>query len=121
MPKKLSERTFHLMLVAFLLGLFLGLSASFRLSANEPAHRYLDYFHQVYNHILTEYVDTPVTKDLFFGAINGMMKGLNDPYSRFMDEKAFKEFREDITGDFIGVGIEITVKDGEIVVISPIE
>lgn len=121
MLKKISERKLHLMLISFFLGLFIGLSASFRLSADEPAHRYLDYFHQVYNYILTEYVDTPVTKDIFYGAINGMMKALNDPYSRFMDEKAFKEFKEDITGDFIGVGVEITVKDGEIVVISPIE
>lgn len=121
MLKKFSERKFHLVLIAFLLGLFIGINTSFRLSADEPAHRYLDHFHQVYNYILTEYVDTPVTKDIFYGAINGMMKSLNDPYSRFLDEKSFKEFKEDISGDFIGVGVEITVKDGEIVVISPIE
>jgi len=121
MGRKFSERKFHLVLVSFLLGLFLGISASFRLSADEPAHRYLDYFHQVYNYILTEYVDEPQNSELFYGAIRGMIKGLDDPYSRFLDEKDFKSFKEDISGDFIGVGIEITVKDGNIVVISPIE
>ncbi len=121
MGKKISERKFHLVLVSFLLGLFLGISVSFRLSADEPAHRYLDYFHQVYNYILTEYVEEPKNQDLFYGAIRGMIKGLDDPYSRFLDENDFKSFKEDISGDFIGVGIEITVKDGNIVVISPIE
>ena len=121
MFKKITERKFHMVLVAFLLGLFVGINASFKLSATEPAHKYLDQFHQVYNYILSEHVQAPINKDLFYGAISGMLKALDDPYSRFLDENAFKSFKEDISGDFIGVGIEITMQDGEIVVISPIE
>lgn len=121
MKKFISERKLHLLVLSFFLGLFLGISLSIRLSADEPAHRYLDYFHQVYNYIVTDYVETPENKKLFYGAIRGMIRALDDPYSRFLDEKDFRSFREDITGDFFGVGIEVTMKNGNMVVISPIE
>lgn len=121
MLKKMKERRLHIIVATFLLGLFIGVNLSYTLSANEPAHQYLDYFHQVYHYIRTDYVDERNNKDIFYGAIRGMMKALDDPYSRFLDEKSFREFKENISGDFVGVGIEITVKDGEVVVISPIE
>jgi len=121
MFKKLKERRLHLIIIAFLIGMFAGINLSNSLSANEPAHRYLDYFHQVYHYIISDYVDEVGNKEIFYGAIRGMMKALHDPYSRFLDENDFNEFKEDITGDFVGVGIEISARDGEIVLISPIE
>ena len=121
MFKKMKERRAHFLVLAFLTGLFIGINVSFLSSATEPAHRYLDYFHRVYQLILTEYVDEVSPKELFFGAIRGMMGALNDPFSRFLDEKSFDELKEMTTGKFQGVGIEITVDDGRVVVVTPID
>ncbi len=121
MFKKLKERNFHLLLTVFFLGLFLGVNASYLASAREPAHKYLDYFHRVYQILRNEYVEVPETKKLFYGAIRGMIGAMEDPFSRFLDEKALSQLKEMTTGKFVGVGIEITVRDGEVVVISPID
>ncbi|HNW28269.1 MAG TPA: S41 family peptidase [Spirochaetota bacterium] len=121
MFKKIKERRFHLLVLAFLTGLFIGINVSFLSSATEPAHKYLDYFHRVYQLILTEYVDEASPKDMFYGAIRGMINSLNDPFSRFLDEKSFEELKEMTTGKFQGVGIEITIQDGQVVVVTPID
>lgn len=121
MIKKIKERKLHVLMIAFFLGLFLGVNLSFKAKADEPAHTYLDYFHQVYQIIISEYVDSVETKNIFHGAIRGMIQSLNDPFSRFLNEDDFAELKEETTGKFVGIGIEITLKDNEIVVISPIE
>ncbi|HOP63786.1 MAG TPA: S41 family peptidase [Spirochaetota bacterium] len=121
MFKKLSERRIHLVVLAFSTGLFLGINFSFAAKAGEPAHKYLEYFHRVYQMISTEYVDEPDNKKLFYGAIKGMIQSLGDPFTRFLDKKATSELQEMTTGKFVGIGVEIAVKDGEIVVVSPID
>jgi carboxyl-terminal processing protease len=121
MFKSIKERGFHLLFLAFLIGLFIGVNFSMHVRADEPAHTYLDYFHQVYQLIRSDYVDKTDTKKVFYGAIRGMIQALNDPYSRFLDEDSYAELREETTGKFVGVGVEITSRDGDIVVISPIE
>jgi len=88
MLKRIRERNIHLLVLAFMTGLFLGLTLSYRASAAEGAHRYLDYFHNVYQIILGEYVESTSNQKLFYGAIDGMIRSLDDPYSRFLDEKA---------------------------------
>ena len=50
-----------------------------------------------------------------------MINSLNDPFSRFLDEKSFEELKEMTTGKFQGVGIEITIEDGQVVVVTPID
>ncbi len=121
MLKKIKERNFHFLLFAFLFGLFIGVNFSFSAKAGESTHKYLDYFHQVYQIISSEYVDGANNKDLFYGAIQGMIKSLNDPFSRFLDEDSYGELNEMTTGKFVGVGVEISIRDGEVVVITPIE
>ncbi|HDP80411.1 MAG TPA: S41 family peptidase [Spirochaetes bacterium] len=121
MFKNIRERKLHLFIFTFLLGLFLGVHLSVKLSAQVPAYTYLDYFHQVYQLISAEYVDEIAPKDVFYGAISGMIKSLKDPFSRFLDEEAFSELKEETTGKFVGVGVEITTRNGEIIVISPID
>jgi len=120
MMKKIRERRLHFMIFSFLLGIFAGINLTYTLVAQEPAHKYLDYFHRVYQLIKTEYVDEPDTKDVFFGAIDGMVRSLKDPFSRFLDKDAFAELKEETSGNFVGVGIEITIKDGQVTVIAPI-
>jgi carboxyl-terminal processing protease len=122
MIKRIKELKIHLAIITFLFGLFFGINISGTSSAEEePAHRYLDYFHQVYQTIKTNFVEVPNNKNIFYGAIRGMISSLNDPYSRFLDEDAYSALKEDTTGEFVGIGVEVTIKDGEIVVISPIE
>ncbi len=121
MFKRIKEIKIHLLIITFIVGIFFGLNLSGQSKAEEPVHKYLDYFHEVYQAITTSYVEVPDNKEMFYGAIRGMINSLNDPYSRFLDESAFNVLKEETTGKFVGVGIEITIRDGEIVVISPIE
>ncbi len=121
MFKKIKERGVHLIILAFATGTFLGMNISLTASVDEPAHRYLDYFHKVYQIIKSEAVDLPSNKELFYGAIKGMIGALDDPFSRFLDEKAAEDLNEMTTGKFVGVGIEITMRDEEVVVITPMD
>jgi carboxyl-terminal processing protease len=121
MFNKPSERKTHLLVLAFATGLFLGITFSFIATAGEPAHKFLDFFHQTFRIITSEYVDEPDNKKLFYGAIKGMIDSLGDPFTRFLDEEANSELQEMTSGKFVGIGVEIAVKNGEIVVVSPIE
>lgn len=58
---------------------------------------------------------------MVWGAIQGLVKSLDDPYSTFFPPKESKEFQEEMQGNFEGVGMEIGVKNGIITVISPIK
>ncbi|MDR2853005.1 MAG: S41 family peptidase [Burkholderiaceae bacterium] len=80
----------------------------------------LQQFAAVFGVIKSDYVDPVDEKKLIKDAISGMVAGL-DPHSQYFDTKAYKEFREDTSGRFVGVGIEITQEDGLIKIVSPIE
>ena len=70
--------------------------------------------------IQTDYVDVVKPKDVIYGALKGMLSAL-DAHSQFMDPDTFNELKIDTEGKFGGLGIEITVKDGLLTVITPIE
>ncbi len=74
----------------------------------------------VFSMIKSDYVEPVDEKKLITDAISGMVTAL-DPHSAFYDKKAWKEFREGTSGSFVGVGIEITMEDGLVKVVSPIE
>ncbi|AGX86888.1 S41 family peptidase [Candidatus Symbiobacter mobilis] len=74
----------------------------------------------VFSMIKSNYVDPVDDKKLISDAIAGMVSGL-DPHSTYLDKKALKDFNEGTSGRFVGVGIEISMEDGLIKVISPIE
>ena len=74
----------------------------------------------VFSMIKSDYVEPTDEKKLITDAISGMVTGL-DPHSAYYDKKAWKEFREGTSGSFVGVGIEITMEDGLVKVVSPIE
>lgn len=59
--------------------------------------------------------------ELIYGAIEGMLKSLDDPYTRFMRPTGYKDMQEETTGTFAGVGIIITNKEDNLMVVSPIE
>jgi carboxyl-terminal processing protease len=66
------------------------------------------------------YVEEVPMKDLIYGAINGMLSSL-DPHSSFMPPDVYKEMKIDTLGEFGGLGIEITIRDHALIIVSPIE
>ncbi len=70
--------------------------------------------------IQEDYVDETKPKDLIYGALKGMLASL-DPHSQFLDPENYNELKVDTQGRFGGLGIEITIKDGLLTVITPIE
>ena len=74
----------------------------------------------VFGIVKSDYVEAVDEKKLISDAIGGMVAGL-DPHSQYFDKKSFKELREGTTGRFVGVGIEITMEDSLVKVVSPIE
>ena len=80
----------------------------------------IELFTDVLAIVKKSYVEEVDTKKLIYGAINGMLASL-DPHSSFMPPESYKEMKIDTKGQFGGLGIEISMKDGMLTVISPIE
>ena len=96
---------------------------SFNLTAvakNKETYEYLDLFGQIFDRVREEYVDEVTDEELIEKAIDGMLTGL-DPHSGYMNEEVWKEMQMDTSGKFGGLGIEITMEEGFVKVISPIE
>ena len=80
----------------------------------------LQLFTKVLNLVQQYYVEDVDTKKLIYGGIKGMLKEL-DPHTNFLPPDIYKEFESETSGEFGGLGIEITLKKGVLTVISPIE
>ena len=89
-------------------------------SNDEEKYKYLDLFGQVFDRVRSAYVDEVSDKELIEKAIDGMLSGL-DPHSGYMNEEIWQEMQMDTKGKFGGLGIEITMEEGFVKVISPIE
>lgn len=77
-------------------------------------------FSEVFGRIKSDYVEPVTDKKLITEAINGMLSGL-DPHSAYLDAEGFKELQVGTQGEFGGLGIEVSMEDGLVKVISPIE
>jgi carboxyl-terminal processing protease len=80
----------------------------------------LDLFGYVFDQVKKEYVEEVQDKEIIESAINGMLTSL-DPHSGYLNEKAFNEMKMQTKGEFGGLGIEVTMDNGLIKVISPID
>lgn len=80
----------------------------------------IELFTDVLAIVKKSYVEEVDTKKLIYGAINGMLTAL-DPHSSFMPPDTYKELKTETKGEFGGLGIEISIKEGILTVISPIE
>jgi carboxyl-terminal processing protease len=110
-----------LILMVFFLGITIGLVRSHKVSAlSNNMYEDLKVFTDVIGLLQKEYVEETNSKDLVNGAIKGMLETL-DPHSAFMPPQMYKEMQEETKGRFEGLGLEITVKDGVLTVVSPIE
>lgn len=89
-------------------------------SKNKETYEYLDLFGQIFDRVRSQYVDNVTDEELIEKAIDGMLTGL-DPHSGYMDEEVWEEMQMDTQGKFGGLGIEITMEEGFVKVISPID
>jgi carboxyl-terminal processing protease len=83
-------------------------------------YQQLDLFGQVFERVRADYVDKIPDKQLIEAAINGMLSSL-DPHSNYMDAKSFSDMEVQVRGEFGGLGIEVTMVNGVIKVVSPID
>jgi carboxyl-terminal processing protease len=109
--------------------LLVGLSAIFvwdrlaieRVSAeDQTVYENLQIFSDVLDIVQENYVQEVESEELIEGAISGMLRTL-DPHSSYLDPDAYKELQVETKGSFGGIGIEITVRDGVLTVVSPLE
>lgn len=79
-------------------------------------------FWEVWDKLKANYVDSDKIQDkeLFYGAIRGMVASVGDPYTVFMNPVITKEFNDDLAGTFEGIGAEIGIKGGILTIISPL-
>jgi carboxyl-terminal processing protease len=84
------------------------------------ADRQLGLFVGVFERVRAEYVEKPDDGKLIESAINGMLAGL-DPHSSYLDPRSFRDMQVQTRGEFGGLGIEVTMQDGLVKVVAPID
>lgn len=89
-------------------------------AAVADTYRQLNLFGDVFERVRADYVEKPDDSKLIESAINGMLQGL-DPHSSYMDPKSFRDMQVQTRGEFGGLGIEVTMEDGLIKVVAPID
>jgi len=97
--------------------IFAGASAK---AAAADTYRQLNLFGDVFERVRADYVEKPSDGKLIETAINGMLAGL-DPHSSYMNAKSFRDMQVQTRGEFGGLGIEVTMEDGLIKVVAPID
>ncbi|MFL6803080.1 MAG: S41 family peptidase [Xanthobacteraceae bacterium] len=97
--------------------MFIGGAAK---AAVADTYRQLNLFGDVFERVRSDYVERPDDGKLVESAINGMLQGL-DPHSSYMDPKSFKDMQIQTRGEFGGLGIEVTMEEGLVKVVAPID
>jgi len=106
--------------LVFMLGVSLGKGLDNVLASSDSIYSELELFTNALNLIRDNYVEDVDTKELIYGAIEGMVSSL-DVHSAFYRPEDYNEFMEDTKGSFGGLGIEISTVDGILTIIAPIE
>src|ERR1700716_1145557 len=89
-------------------------------AATSDTYRQLNLFGDVFERVRSDYVEKPDDSKLVESAISGMLTGL-DPHSSYMDAKSFRDMQVQTRGEFGGLGLEVTMEDGLIKVVAPID
>ncbi len=89
-------------------------------AANSEIYRQLDLFGEVLERVRGDYVEKPEDPKLIEAAINGMLTAL-DPHSAYLNPKHFRDMQVQTRGEFGGLGIEVTMENGVVKVVSPID
>jgi carboxyl-terminal processing protease len=96
------------------------LSSTSAVAASAETYRQLSLFGDVFEKVRSDYVEKPDEAKLIESAINGMLTGL-DPHSSYMDPKSFRDMQVQTRGEFGGLGIEVTMEEGLVKVVTPID
>ncbi len=107
----------RLIILFFLNSIFF---TSFSISAETDIYKKIDIFGEVLEKINKEYVDEINQSESMESAINGLLQSL-DPYSSYMSPEIFNEMQTETSGEFGGLGIEVSMESGVVKVISPID
>jgi carboxyl-terminal processing protease len=89
-------------------------------AASSDTYRQLNLFGDVFEHVRAQFVEKPNDVKLIESAINGMLNSL-DPHSAFLDLKNFRDMQTQTRGEFGGLGIEVTMENGLVKVVSPMD
>jgi carboxyl-terminal processing protease len=89
-------------------------------AAAADTYRQLNLFGDIFEMVRSHYVEKPDDTKLVEGAVSGMLNGL-DPHSSYMDPKSFRDMQVETHGEFGGLGIEVTMEDGVLKVVAPID
>jgi carboxyl-terminal processing protease len=89
-------------------------------AAASETYRKLNLFGDIFERVRSDYVEAPNEAKLIESAINGMLTSL-DPHSSYMDPKSFSDMRSQTSGKFGGLGIEVSMEEGLIKVVTPID
>src|SRR5438876_914637 len=114
------KRAFVIGALLVVLTLSLGGSVASKGTDNGATYEQLRLFTEVLSIVQNQYVDEVPPKELIYSAIKGTLRGL-DPHSSFLDPENYREMQVETSGSFGGLGIEITLKDDVLTVVSPIE
>ncbi len=96
------------------------LVAAARAAASIDTYSQLNLFGEVFERVRAGYVEKPDDAKLIEASINGMLTSL-DPHSRYMNDKAWRVMQETTSGEFGGLGIEVTMEDGLVKVVAPMD
>jgi carboxyl-terminal processing protease len=96
------------------------LTSTTAVAASAETYRQLSLFGDVFERVRQDYVEEPEEADLVEAAINGMLTSL-DPHSSYMDPRSFRDMQVQTRGEFGGLGIEVTMEDGLVKVVTPID
>jgi len=105
---------------AFAGGLFVAAGVGPAVAASSETYRQLNLFGDVFERIRSDYVEEVDDPDLVESAINGMLRSL-DPHSSYLNPKTYRDMQVQTRGEFGGLGIEVTMENGLVKVVSPID
>ncbi len=122
-----------IIMLAFLSGIYLGVWQSYRTFSQTPIsdlisnHINLPFsdkvdtslFNKVWQSISEKYINGPIDeKTAYYGALQGLVKSLGDPYSVFFDPSQTVDFNQELSGNFEGIGAEIGIKNNQLTIIA---
>ncbi|MDO8530482.1 MAG: S41 family peptidase [bacterium] len=111
-----------LLLIVFSSGFFIGKN-QVACQVCKPESVDFSLFWDAYNKLQESFIDPSKIDDqkIIYGAISGMAKSLGDPYTDFFDPKQANAFKQDLSGSFDGIGVEVGIKKEQLIVIAPLK
>lgn len=120
MLKMLRNAFVFVSVVFFLLTLTSMALSTVDRSRKDETYKELELFADALAYVQVQYADETKPQDLIYGALSGMINGL-DPHSAFLTPEEFEDLKVETEGKFGGIGVEITIREGLVTVITPIE